>query len=85
MVRPFTTALYKLPKVGALSGVVESEFGFHIIKLTDAKTFEDYRKRLREGLIRQAFDRFMQQLRFTHFANARVNQKLLEKDPPKQK
>ncbi len=83
MVRPFTTALYKLPKVGSLSEVVESDFGFHIIKLTAARTFEDYRQRLREGLIRQAFDRFMQQLRLTHFSKARVNQKLLEKNPPK--
>ena len=47
MVKPVEDAVFSMNK-GDLSGVVESEFGFHIIKLTDVKkpvqrTFEELR------------------------------------------
>jgi foldase protein PrsA len=35
--KPAIDALYAIPKVGDLSDVIESEIGFHILKLTDLK------------------------------------------------
>ena len=56
MVKPFEDALATLKQPGDLSGVVQSEFGYHIIRLEERKPagtqpFEDVREQLRAEVI----------------------------------
>ena len=43
-------AAYDLKKIGDISPVVESTYGFHIIKLTGLLRDEDYRRQVRAQL-----------------------------------
>ena len=72
MVKPFEDAAYAMKK-GDISDVVESEFGFHIIKLTDIKaarqrSFEEMRADLESDLKKQQAQR-----RFSESAEAFTN------------
>ena len=61
----FDEAAFNLANVGDISDVVETEFGFHIIKLTDIKeaqttAFEDVEAEIRDTLL---YDKFLIRLK----------------------
>ena len=58
MVKPFEEAVFSMKKAGELAGPVQSEFGYHIIRLTGIqpgreRSFEDAKKELGDELARQ--------------------------------
>lgn len=74
MVEPFEEAAFAL-EVNEITGPVESDFGFHIIKLTDRKkTYEDFADEIEEMIIQnetKTQDEVMQEL--IENANIEIN------------
>jgi peptidyl-prolyl cis-trans isomerase C len=76
MIPAFEEAAFAL-KVGEVSSPVRTEFGYHIIKVTDrvaahARAFEEVRDDIREALIERSVDAFIDDLR--HHAKVEILQ-----------
>src|SRR5262249_19963106 len=58
MVKPFEDAVFGMKKEGEIAGPVQSDFGFHIIRLTGVKaaktrSLDEVRKELADEIVRQ--------------------------------
>ena len=76
MVKPFEDAAFSM-KVGDVSDVVETQFGYHIIKLTDHKdakkyTFDEMKSKIIEELTRQKVSQFWDGYRTEMKSNAKI-------------
>lgn len=76
-VKAFADALYKMEKVDDLSGVVETDYGFHIIKLTGLKKPDEFKEAVRNNMVSEKFDKFLQQMREENVDKLIWNEKLL--------
>jgi peptidyl-prolyl cis-trans isomerase D len=76
-VKAFADELYKMEKVDDLSGVVETDYGFHIIKLTGLKKPEEFKAAVRNNMVSDKFDKFLQQMREENVDKLIWNEKLL--------
>lgn len=59
MVKPFSDKAFSMKEIGELSDVVKTEFGYHIIKLTDKKAasedkFDDVKTEIAKTLVKDA-------------------------------
>lgn len=53
MVAPFSKAAYSLKKIGEISPVVETQYGYHLIQLTgDKRGFESYKDLVKDQMTR---------------------------------
>jgi len=80
MVQPFSEAAYSLAKVGDFTQTpVETQFGFHVIKLTDLRSDDQVKEGTRQYLVSQKANKQTQQLLEEAVANAKFNAKVLQK------
>jgi peptidyl-prolyl cis-trans isomerase C len=82
MVPAFEQAVFGLKKTGDVSGIIETQFGFHIIKLTDRqklqeKNIDDARNEIMKLLQKNKYEKLMVQ--YKHDMRINVNYSLLDK------
>ena len=77
-------ALYKLERPGDITGIIESEFGFDILKLTAVKATDDpeIRENLRGALVRKRLEQLTAQLIDLNRERIKINEELLKVNPP---
>jgi peptidyl-prolyl cis-trans isomerase C len=85
MVKEFSDAAFKLAKAGDLSDLVETKYGYHVIRLADrraaqTRTFESVKRQIQNRLYREKrtkmFDEFVKGLRAK--AQVAINDALLD-------
>jgi len=81
MVEPFAEATYKLAKVNDVTDVVETPFGYHIIKLTELVSDADVRQQIKSQMSNEKFGLQMQQIIEAGLAKAKFNEKLVPNAP----
>jgi parvulin-like peptidyl-prolyl isomerase len=66
MVKPFEDAAFNLP-IGSISDIVETRYGFHIIKVIDRKkgdeTLDQVREKILGELKKQKVDNYIKDIR----------------------
>ncbi|MFH0940012.1 MAG: peptidylprolyl isomerase [Planctomycetota bacterium] len=94
MTEPFSVAAYKLEKIGDYTDVVETEFGFHIIKMIGLRTPASMKAEMlvrlksdvKDYLTGEKMNQLIQQLLEEAVTTAKFNEKLVldvPQDPPK--
>jgi parvulin-like peptidyl-prolyl isomerase len=85
MVEEFAAVLYKIPKVGDYSDVVETPFGYHILKLTALKDLGELKEKLAECRKQAIFGKvakLIQQEMGEKNEKIKLNEELLSMLPP---
>lgn len=77
MVKEFSDVAFELKKIGDISGLVKTKYGFHIIKLTGRKKFKDadqrrLKSKLRSQKQKDLYESFFAKLR--EKANVQINE-----------
>jgi parvulin-like peptidyl-prolyl isomerase len=85
MVPAFADALYAVGKVGEYSDVVETEFGFHVLKLSALRESAEFAERARQFLAQQKIGKLLQQAMGENFNNIKFAEDLLVLGPPAEK